>query len=40
MAEKKKLKQAIALEYDPQNAAPTVVASGKGATADRIIEKA
>lgn len=40
MEEKKKLKQAIALEYDPQNAAPTVVASGKGATADRIIEKA
>lgn len=35
-----KQKQAIALEYDPQNSAPTVVASGKGAMAERIIEKA
>ncbi len=34
----KKIKQAIALEYDPENEAPTVIASGKGALAERIIE--
>lgn len=33
-------KQAIALEYDPNEAAPKVVATGTGAIADRIIEKA
>ena len=36
----KKVKQAIALEYDPDNEAPVVIASGKGALADRIIDKA
>ncbi|MGN1205218.1 MAG: EscU/YscU/HrcU family type III secretion system export apparatus switch protein [Lachnospiraceae bacterium] len=36
----KKIKQAIALEYDPNDDAPKVVASGKGALAERIIEKA
>ena len=42
MAEEKKpkIKQAIALEYDPSDEAPKVIASGKGALADRIIEKA
>ncbi len=41
MEEKKKKKQAIALSYDPkENSAPTVVATGMGALADRIIEKA
>lgn len=41
MAEKKeKIKQAVALSYDPQNEAPTVIASGRGALAERIIEKA
>ena len=35
-----KIKQAVALEYDPVNDAPTVIASGMGALADRIIEKA
>lgn len=41
MAEKKeKIKQAVALAYDPNDDAPTVVASGKGALAERIIEKA
>jgi flagellar biosynthesis protein len=42
MAEEKrsKIKQAIALEYDPSDDAPKVIASGKGALADRIIEKA
>lgn len=35
-----KVKQAIALEYDPEDEAPIVIASGKGALAERIIEKA
>lgn len=38
--EEKKVKQAIALEYDPEDEAPVVIASGKGALAERIIEKA
>lgn len=41
--EKKKnpIKQAIALEYNPnEDEAPRVIASGKGALADRIIDKA
>lgn len=38
--EKEKPKQAVALLYDPQDNAPRVVASGKGALAERIIEKA
>ena len=37
---KEKPKQAIALSYDPDDAAPKVVASGKGALAERIIERA
>lgn len=37
---KEKRKQAIALEYDPNDAAPKVIASGVGALADKIIEKA
>lgn len=37
---KPKIKQAIALEYDPGEEAPKVIASGKGAIADKIIEKA
>lgn len=41
MAEdKKKLKQAVAIEYDPLDMAPKIVATGKGAVAERIIEKA
>lgn len=35
-----KIKQAIALEYDPSEEAPKVVASGRGILAERIIEKA
>ncbi|MCM1143364.1 MAG: EscU/YscU/HrcU family type III secretion system export apparatus switch protein [Blautia sp.] len=35
-----KPKQAIALEYDPEDEAPRVIASGKGALAEKIIEKA
>lgn len=38
--ENKKPKQAIALEYDPADEAPRVIASGRGALAERIIEKA
>lgn len=37
---KEKVKQAVALAYDPQDEAPTVIASGRGALAERIIEKA
>ena len=42
MAEKKgqKLKQAIALAYDPAEDAPKILASGKGKLAERIIEEA
>lgn len=38
--EKQKVKQAIALSYDPEDNAPRVIASGKGVLAERIIEKA
>lgn len=37
---RKKPKQAIALEYNPSEDAPKVIASGKGVLAERIIEKA
>lgn len=40
MEEKKKPRQAVALSYDPEDDAPKVIASGKGALAERIIEKA
>ena len=39
-AKKNKIKQAIALEYDPSDEAPKVIASGRGVLAERIIEKA
>ena len=35
-----KPKQAIALEYDPTEDAPKVIASGRGLLAERIIERA
>lgn len=35
-----KKKQAIALEYDPVDDAPRVLASGTGVLAEKIIEKA
>lgn len=38
--DKKKVKQAIALEYNPEEDAPKVVASGRGVLAEKIIEKA
>lgn len=37
---KEKVKQAIALSYDPAEEAPKVIASGKGVLAERIIERA
>ena len=40
MEDKKKIKQAIALEYNPDEEAPKVIATGRGALAERIIEKA
>ncbi len=36
----KKVKTAVALEYDPSDDAPRVIASGAGVLADKIIEKA
>ncbi|WP_026654948.1 MULTISPECIES: EscU/YscU/HrcU family type III secretion system export apparatus switch protein [Butyrivibrio] len=39
--ENKKVKTAVALGYDPnENGAPVVLASGKGALAEKIIEQA
>ena len=41
MAERRKIKTAVALGYDPnEDGAPKVIASGKGALAERIIEQA
>lgn len=39
MADENKKKQAIALQYNPGDEAPTIVASGMGIVADKIIEK-
>ena len=38
--EKKKIKTAVALEYNPQEEAPKIIASGKGYLAEKIIETA
>ena len=38
--EKNKPKQAIALEYDPEDIAPRVIATGSGHLADKIIDSA
>ena len=40
LRKKEKVRQAVALAYNPADDAPTVIASGKGALAERIIEKA
>ena len=37
---RKKPKQAVALEYDPKDIAPRILAIGKGQVAERIIETA
>lgn len=39
MAEEKR-KKAVALSYDPENMAPSVVASGQGNIAEKIIQTA
>lgn len=36
----KKIKQAVALSYEKEDAAPKIVATGKGFVAEKIIEKA
>lgn len=36
----KNIQQAVALEYDPAQQAPKVIAMGKGALAEKIINKA
>ena len=40
LRKKEKVRQAVALAYNQEDDAPTVIASGKGALAERIIEKA
>lgn len=37
---REKVKQAIALEYNPAEDAPRVIASGRGILAEKMIEKA
>ena len=34
------VKSAVALEYDPNDEAPKIIATGKGVLAEKIIEKA
>ena len=38
--DKKKIKQAVAIEYNPEDMAPKIVATGRGKLAERIIEQA
>lgn len=40
MDEKKNVKRAVALEYNPEEIAPKVIASGQGRIAEKIIEEA
>lgn len=40
MEKEGKKKQAVALSYEVGDEAPKIIAAGKGATAERIIEKA
>lgn len=40
MGDNKSKKKAVALNYEPGNQAPVVVAAGHGALAERIIEEA
>ena len=37
---KEKIKSAVALEYNPKEEAPKIIATGKGILAEKIIEKA
>ena len=36
---KETIKSAVALEYDPSDEAPKIIATGKGVLAEKIIEK-
>lgn len=38
--EENKVKKAVALQYDPEEIAPKVIASGRGLVADKIISEA
>ena len=38
--DKKKIKLAVAIEYNPEDMAPKIVATGRGKLAERIIEQA
>ena len=40
MKEEKKVQQAVALAYDPQDQAPKILAVGKGSLAEKIIQEA
>lgn len=40
LEQKEKSKTAVALQYQPGEAAPKIIATGKGAIADKIIEEA
>lgn len=40
LKKRKKRKQAIAIQYNPDEVAPKILASGTGIIADKIIEKA
>ena len=40
MSDENKRRQAIALQYSPDEVAPKIIASGTGVIADKIIEKA
>lgn len=40
MEQKKKIKEAAALKYSPDDAAPKIVAIGKGEIAEKILETA
>jgi len=40
MKKKNDIREAVALEYDPDQGVPVVTAAGKGKTAERIIEAA
>lgn len=40
MKEEKKVQQAVALAYDPQDQAPKILAVGKGSLAEKMIQEA
>lgn len=40
LTNREKILQAVALQYDPNDVAPKIVATGKGKVAEKIIEKA